>query len=321
MTRNHSTRTPLILTVAAALAGCAPPMDGAATVLVPSTEPRVVGYAPDGAPVFAAAGLPDVMGQNPENPENPETPDPTDPEPAEDPETQTPPMWDGDFLASAEAAIDDFCAAGFTGVRGDVVVSGSVTDLSAFDCLQSVRADLRVEFAPALIRVDAFPNLTEVGGSISIANLSGLEVLVGFDSLEVLEGSLQITECRSLRDIEIAPVLPGVGGDVSLRWTDAVESIAMLGETTRIGGDYVLERFGVVSAVPLLSGLGQVDGSVEVLDNPQLGGVDALMGLELIGGDFVIDANPGLGSAAAEEAGAEMADRVGGQIVIGRNGE
>lgn len=334
MTLTRTTDRPLSLNLSAlallALAGCEMPLD-ADLVDAQLSEHTAFDDAEigarlvlrDSAPTFQAYGdPPEEDAPEDVNDSDAGGDDPTD-DGSADPEsiTQQPPVWDGDFVANSDAELVAFCADGYHTVLGSVQIGGAVTDVSGMDCLVSLRADLQVRFAPGITRMDGFPQLVEVGGDIDIANLSGLTVLTGFDALQVLDGSLRVTECRSLREIAMASSLPEVGADVALRWNDLVDSIDMLGAAERFGGDWVLERFGVLGQMPEASVLGVVEGDVHVFDNPSLESVEILVGLDKIGGDLVIDENPALGSAAAEELGAEMADRVGGLVLLGRNGE
>jgi hypothetical protein len=234
---------------------------------------------------------------------------------------QQPPVWDGDLVLADDAAVLAFCASGFEAVRGTLRIEGAVQDVAPLGCLQWVRGDLAIEFAPLLTRVDGFPALAEVGGDVRIANLASLDTLTGFEALQVLGGSVEVEECRSLRTVSALRVLREIPGDVSLRWNDDVESLVLLDELGHIGGDYVVERFGRGEGLPGLPVLAAVDGDVLVLDNPSLTSVEALYGLDKIGGDLVLDANYALGGAVAEESVGVLAGRVAGQVVLGRNGE
>jgi|GEM_PF-7011671 len=311
---------------ALALGACAPPsadLPASEFVLQDAASSFVV-YEADGT-----ARMRPVAPPSPETPDEPETPD--GPETPDEPETpngaevepepaQVPPMWDGDFVATDDVQLEVFCADGFTSVLGSVSIGAAVANPSAMDCLESVRGDLAITFAPQVQRIDGFNDLVEIGGDLRIANLAGLDRLLGFDRLAVLEGSLEIEENRALREVHIASTLLEVSGDVMVRWNDAAEVVELLGEAWRIGGNYVLERFASAEDLPYLPALVLVQGDVLVLDNPDLQGIESLYGLERIDGNLVIDENPAFGDANAEGAGDVMADRVGGAVVLGRNG-
>ena len=222
-------------------------------------------------------------------------------------------IYIGDIIFTTEQDLIDFQAAGYTKVRGNVIVSGGeITTLQKLDnLLTEINGSLRLECS-TLTTLDGLYGLKTITDSLIIkdGNMTSFE---GLRNLETIGGNFRViakssnSSLRSLSSFKGLSSLKSIGGDFEVNakssyssFLDALESFEGLESLETIGGN-----FKVIAESSLFS-----------LNS--LASFKGLSGLKSIGGDFEVNAksSSSLNSLASFEGLENLTNIGGGNLTI-----
>ena len=257
-------------------------------------------------------------------------------------------IYIGDIIFTTEQDLIDFQAAGYTKVRGNVIVSGGeITTLQKLDnLLTEINGSLRLECS-TLTTLDGLYGLKTITDSLIIkdGNMTSFE---GLRNLETIGGNFRViakssnSSLRSLSSFKGLSSLKSIGGDFEVNAKssysssslDALESFEGLESLEIIGGNFKViaessnsSSLRSLSSFKGLSGLKSIGGDFEVnaksfysssLD--ALESFEGLSGLKSIGGDFEVNAKSFSYSssldALASFEGLESLETIGGNFKV-----
>ena len=244
-------------------------------------------------------------------------------------------IYIGDIIFTTEQDLIDFQAAGYTKVRGNVIVSGGeITTLQKLDnLLTEINGSLRLECS-TLTTLDGLYGLKTITDSLIIkdGNMTSFE---GLRNLETIGGNFRViakssnSSLRSLSSFKGLSGLKSIGGDFEVNAKsfyssslDALESFEGLESLEIIGGNFkviaessnssssldALESFEGLESLEIIGGNFKVIGfSLESLSS-----FKGLSGLKSIGGDFEVG---NLNSLESFE-GLESLETIGGNFKV-----
>ena len=249
-------------------------------------------------------------------------------------------IYIGDIIFTTEQDLIDFQAAGYTKVRGNVIVSGGeITTLQKLDnLLTEINGSLRLECS-TLTTLDGLYGLKTITDSLIIkdGNMTSFE---GLRNLETIGGNFRViakssnSSLRSLSSFKGLSSLKSIGGDFEVNAKsfsyssslDALASFEGLESLETIGGNFKViaessnsSSLRSLSSFKGLSGLKSIGGDFEVnaksfysssLD--ALESFEGLSGLKSIGGDFEVG---NLNSLESFE-GLESLETIGGNFKV-----
>ena len=249
-------------------------------------------------------------------------------------------IYIGDIIFTTEQDLIDFQAAGYTKVRGNVIVSGGeITTLQKLDnLLTEINGSLRLECS-TLTTLDGLYGLKTITDSLIIkdGNMTSFE---GLRNLETIGGNFRViakssnSSLRSLSSFKGLSGLKSIGGDFEVNAKsfsyssslDALASFEGLESLETIGGNFKViaessnsSSLRSLSSFKGLSGLKSIGGDFEVnaksfysssLD--ALESFEGLSGLKSIGGDFEVG---NLNSLESFE-GLESLETIGGNFKV-----
>ena len=257
-------------------------------------------------------------------------------------------IYIGDIIFTTEQDLIDFQAAGYTKVRGNVIVSGGeITTLQKLDnLLTEINGSLRLECS-TLTTLDGLYGLKTITDSLIIkdGNMTSFE---GLRNLETIGGNFRViakssnSSLRSLSSFKGLSGLKSIGGDFEVNAKsfsyssslDALASFEGLESLETIGGNFKViaessnsSSLRSLSSFKGLSGLKSIGGDFEVnaksfysssLD--ALESFEGLSGLKSIGGDFEVNAKSFSYSssldALASFEGLESLETIGGNFKV-----
>ena len=213
-------------------------------------------------------------------------------------------IYIGDIIFTTEQDLIDFQAAGYTKVRGNVIVSGGeITTLQKLDnLLTEINGSLRLECS-TLTTLDGLYGLKTITDSLIIkdGNMTSFE---GLRNLETIGGNFRViakssnSSLRSLSSFKGLSSLKSIGGDFEVNAKsfsyssslDALASFEGLESLETIGGNFKVIGFSLesLSSFKGLSGLKSIGGDFEVGNLNSLESFEGLESLETIGGNFKV---------------------------------
>ena len=237
-------------------------------------------------------------------------------------------IYIGDIIFTTEQDLIDFQAAGYTKVRGNVIVSGGeITTLQKLDnLLTEINGSLRLECS-TLTTLDGLYGLKTITDSLIIkdGNMTSFE---GLRNLETIGGNFRViakssnSSLRSLSSFKGLSSLKSIGGDFEVNAKsfsyssslDALASFEGLESLETIGGNFKVIGFSLesLSSFKGLSGLKSIGGDFEVGNLNSLESFEGLSGLKSIGGDFEVG---NLNSLESFE-GLESLETIGGNFKV-----
>ncbi|RHD82183.1 BACON domain-containing protein [Odoribacter splanchnicus] len=226
-------------------------------------------------------------------------------------------IYIGDIIFTTEQDLIDFQAAGYTKVRGNVIVSGGeITTLQKLDnLLTEINGSLRLECS-TLTTLDGLYGLKTITDSLIIkdGNMTSFE---GLRNLETIGGNFRViakssnSSLRSLSSFKGLSSLKSIGGDFEVNAKssyssaslDALESFEGLESLEIIGGNFKViaessnsSSLRSLSSFKGLSSLKSIGGDFEVnakssYSSSSLDALESFEGLEsleIIGGNFKV---------------------------------
>ena len=231
-------------------------------------------------------------------------------------------IYIGDIIFTTEQDLIDFQAAGYTKVRGNVIVSGGeITTLQKLDnLLTEINGSLRLECS-TLTTLDGLYGLKTITDSLIIkdGNMTSFE---GLRNLETIGGNFRViakssnSSLRSLSSFKGLSSLKSIGGDFEVNAKsfsyssslDALASFEGLESLETIGGNFKViaessnsSSLRSLSSFKGLSSLKSIGGDFEVNAKSSyssfldaLESFEGLESLETIGGNFKVIAESSL---------------------------
>ena len=226
-------------------------------------------------------------------------------------------IYIGDIIFTTEQDLIDFQAAGYTKVRGNVIVSGGeITTLQKLDnLLTEINGSLRLECS-TLTTLDGLYGLKTITDSLIIkdGNMTSFE---GLRNLETIGGNFRViakssnSSLRSLSSFKGLSSLKSIGGDFEVNAKsfsyssslDALASFEGLESLETIGGNFKViaessnsSSLRSLSSFKGLSSLKSIGGDFEVnakssYSSSSLDALESFEGLEsleIIGGNFKV---------------------------------
>ena len=226
-------------------------------------------------------------------------------------------IYIGDIIFTTEQDLIDFQAAGYTKVRGNVIVSGGeITTLQKLDnLLTEINGSLRLECS-TLTTLDGLYGLKTITDSLIIkdGNMTSFE---GLRNLETIGGNFRViakssnSSLRSLSSFKGLSGLKSIGGDFEVNAKsfsyssslDALASFEGLESLETIGGNFkVIAESSNSSSLRSLSSF------------------KGLSSLKSIGGDFEVNAKSSYSSSSLDALesfeGLESLETIGGNFKV-----
>ena len=215
-------------------------------------------------------------------------------------------IYIGDIIFTTEQDLIDFQAAGYTKVRGNVIVSGGeITTLQKLDnLLTEINGSLRLECS-TLTTLDGLYGLKTITDSLIIKD-GDMTSFEGLRNLETIGGNFKVIVKSSLKSLVSFKGLSGlksIGGDFEVNAKSySLKSLASfegLESLETIGGNFkvIVESFSSLRSLSSFKGLS---------------------GLKSIGGDFEVNAYNSLNSLASFEGLESLTNIGGGRLTINK---
>ena len=202
-----------------------------------------------------------------------------------------------------------------TEIEGDVIISGSITNLDGLNILTAFRGNLWIGDNAALTSLTGLGNVTSIGGYLWIRYNDVLTSLTGLGNVTSFGGDIWIGSNTALTSLTGLDNITSIGGNLRIGYNDAMTSLTGLGNVTSIGGYlYIYENYNLTSLTGL-EGLISIGGDLEIFNNDALTSLTGQEELTSIGGDLMIGYNPAL----AGLTGLENVISIGGRLEIFNN--
>ncbi|GAB4570092.1 MAG: hypothetical protein Tsb0020_24650 [Haliangiales bacterium] len=233
-----------------------------------------------------------------------------------------------DLRVEDHAALTDISAlAGVTQLRDLRVINNDVlNDLTGLENIERLTGNLRIEDNDALVVLDALAagagtGLTDVDGSITIANNPSLDQIDGLASVTQIGADLIVSGNAQLTSVDGMTGLTQIGGELRLADNAALTALdglnaltsaqqvtiennglASLGGlngltsvTANVGSEAVtVSNNAALTSIAGLTTLATIDGRLRIEQNLLLTNIAGLAALRTIGGDLSVVANTAL---------------------------
>ena len=204
-------------------------------------------------------------------------------------------VYEGDISVSTQANVDALGASGgalegsITKIIGNVVIEGSVTDLSIFSAIDTITGYLRVS---GLTQLRALSQASGSGDYVGLTNLKmvGGYFIVGRGQTSSLIGSSN----TSLDSVGYFPRLDSIGGSFEIRDNTSLDAVGSFPVLRSVGGRFRLRDNDRLLHIPDFDGLVQTGQEITIEENERLITVGSFPRLEIIGGDLNFTNNPKL---------------------------
>ena len=207
-------------------------------------------------------------------------------------------LYSGNIVVDGQADVDALAAsdAPFADgntihiIQGDVVIKGSVTDLSIFNNIDTITGYLRAE---GLTQLRALSQDTSGSGDyVGLTNLKmvGGYFIVGRGQTSSLIGSSN----TSLDSVGYFPRLESIGSSFEIRDNTSLDAVGSFPVLRSVGGRFRLRDNNQLLHIPDFDGLVQTGQEITIEVNNKLITVGSFPRLETIGGDLNFTNNPKL---------------------------
>ena len=207
------------------------------------------------------------------------------------------PLYSGNISVSTQAAIDALAVSGapfaegntIHMIQGNVVISGSVTDLSIFNNIDTITGYLRAE---GLTQLRALSQASGNGDYVGLTNLRmvGGYFIVGQGEVSSLIGSSN----TSLDSVGYFPRLESIGSSFEIRENTSLDAVGTFPVLRSIGGRFRLRYNHQLLHIPNFDSLVQTGKEITIEDNNGLITVGSFPRLATIGGDLNFSNNRNL---------------------------
>ena len=206
-------------------------------------------------------------------------------------------IYTGDITVTTQEQVDALGALGapFADgntihiIQGDVVIKGSVTDLSIFNNIDTITGYLRAE---GLTQLRALSQLSGSGDYVGLTNLKmvGGYFIVGRGQVSTVIGSSN----TSLDSVGYFPRLESIGSSFEIRDNTSLDAVGSFPVLRSIGGRFRLRDNNQLLHIPDFDSLVQIGQEITMEENDRLITVGSFPRLETIGGDFNFTNNANL---------------------------
>lgn len=163
-----------------------------------------------------------------------------------------------------------------TSLAGNLTIDGSVSDLKAFENIETINGSLIVR-TNALADLSDLVALSNISGDIIIENSPELQSLTGLERIRSFSGSIELRDLPSLSSLRGLRNLQDLDGDLLIRQLDALEDLDGLDNLRDIAGDLSIVNNRNLTSLDGLEQLRQIDGNLEINSNDVL---ESLVGIE-----------------------------------------
>ena len=223
-------------------------------------------------------------------------------------------LYIGNISVSNQADVDALGVSGgalegnITKIMGNVTISGSVTDLSIFNNIDTITGYLKVEGLTQLdvLNKETYPgsgnyagftNLKMIGDYFLVGRLSSpltnssLESVGYFPHLDSIGGSFQIRNNASLNAMGSFPVLRSIGTDFSVQDNDQLLHIPDFDSLIRVGRNFEILNHDRLSTIGSFPKLKTITDNYQITSNGHLLSLGDFSSLQTIGGLYQITSN------------------------------
>ena len=179
-----------------------------------------------------------------------------------------------------------------TKIMGNVTISGSITDLSIFNNIDTITGYLRAE---GLTQLSALSQ--DTSGSGDYVGLTNLRMVGGYFIVgqgEFQPGDFVGSANTSLDSVGYFPHLDSIGGFFEIRNNTILDAVGTFPVLRSIGGRFRLRDNPELLHIPDFDGLVQTGEEITIEVNNKLITVGSFPRLETIGGDLNFTNNPQL---------------------------
>ena len=199
------------------------------------------------------------------------------------------PLYSGNIVVDDQADVDVLSASGapfaegntIHMIQGNVVISGSVTDLSIFNNIDTITGYLRAE---GLTQLRALSQASGNGDYVGLTNLRmvGGYFIVGQGEVSSLIGSSN----TSLDSVGYFPHLESIGSSFEIRNNTSLDAVGTFPVLRSIGGRFRLRDNNQLLYIPDFDSLVRIGQEITIEENDRLITVGSFPRLETIGGDL-----------------------------------
>ena len=221
-------------------------------------------------------------------------------------------LYIGNISVSNQADVDALGVSGgalegsITKIMGNVTISGSITDLSIFNNIDTITGYLRAEGLTQLRALSqdtsgsgdyvGFTNLKMIGdyflvGDSSSSTNSSLDSVGYFPHLDSVGGYFQIRNNASLDAMGSFPVLRSIGADFSVQDNDQLLHIPDFDSLIRVGQNFGILSHDTLATIGSFPKLKTIGGYYQISSNDSLVNVGDFPALQTIGGTFYVTNN------------------------------
>lgn len=197
-----------------------------------------------------------------------------------------------DRVAALELASPGASSSGV--LYGSYAISNSV-DLAGMVGFTEITGDLTIS-AGLVPSLSALSSLTAIGGTLYVSDCDGLVDLDGLQNLTRVDGGVYISSNDNLTSLDGLDSLTEVGATLNVYANDTLASVAGLAALTSVGGNLAFEYNPMLTELEGLSRLTTVGDWLKVQNNAGLLSLDGLSSLTDVGGWVQIEYNDALQS-------------------------
>ena len=211
----------------------------------------------------------------------------------------------GDGDAGTDIANADLQGLSVEEITGDLkIVSTKLTELNAFASLRSVGDSLIIGLNASLTSISGFGALTRAGAALLIGGfvrINGVFTRLGNPLLETVSGF---------------GMLSSVGGDLYIRYNDALTSLPSFTSLRSVGRNLLIRNNAALTSVSGFASLSSVVGRLSISSNAALTSVSGFASLSSVVGRLSIG-----GDELTSVSGFGALRSVGGNLSIENNSE
>lgn len=197
------------------------------------------------------------------------------------------------YTANGQMNVDNFALLypDCTELTGVLFIFNNVQNVDAFSNLTSIGGNLVMGSTAVNFDLSGFANLTSIGGDLTIQGNAGISSLAGFANLTTVGGVLRIDGNPLLTSLSGLDNLASLGSDVQIQSNAALLNLAGLEALTHVQGEL---NIGFNAALTTLEGVNNVEsigGRLFISSCDALTDLSGLSGLASVGAHVFISQN------------------------------
>ena len=219
--------------------------------------------------------------------------------------------FDGDITLSTQQEVEDFGANNYNVIKGNVTITGSVTNLLPLQTLEIIELGLNVINTDNLKNFEGLHNLVVTGytnfGGFRIENNTALENFSGLDNLEVIMGDTYVINNPHLINLEGLDSFARVWfGQFRIENCNAIQSLAGLENLSLIDMELILIDNAMLNDLSALNQLNFAE-RIYILNNSSLEIINGFESLTSSNG-LIVENNENLTSIEGFDVLTSIAD-------------